>query len=89
MIERLPTLVVFGLDSEGHPRAGKFSSDDAELAVKAASFLGYRVTHIGDPAITAQLRNGDVFARGHGLIGRVTQTLFNNVSAVANKRCRR
>jgi len=66
MIETMPTLVVFGLDPEGKPRAAQFAEPDAELAVKAAALLGYRAVRISDAEILEGLPDGDVFARGNG-----------------------
>jgi hypothetical protein len=64
-----PTLVVFGLDPDGNPRAAKFTAESAKLANKTASLLGYRVALVGDPLIVTRLKQGNVFARGHGFIG--------------------
>jgi hypothetical protein len=85
MIETMPTLVVFGLDAEGKPRAGYFAEPDAELAVKAASLLGYRAVRIGDTEIIEALPDGNVFARGNGFIGRVSRSVFDRLTAVAGK----
>jgi hypothetical protein len=85
MIETMPTLVVFGLDPEGKPRAARFADPDAELAVKAAALLGYRAVHISDPEILEALPDGDVFARGNGFIGRVSRSVFDKLTALAGK----
>jgi hypothetical protein len=85
MIETMPALVVFGLDPEGKPRAARFAEPDAELAVKAASLLGYRAVRISDAEIIEALPEGDVFARGNGFIGRVSRSAFEKLTAVAGK----
>jgi hypothetical protein len=85
MIETMPTLVVFGLDPEGKPRAAQFAEPDAALAIKAASLLGYRVARISDAEIFEALPDGDVFARGNGFIGRVSRSVFDKLTAVAGK----
>jgi len=85
MIETMPTLVVFGLDPEGKPRAARFAEPDAELAIKAASLLGYRAVRISDAEILDALRDGDVFSRGNGFIGRVSRSVFDKLTAVAGK----
>ena len=69
MIETMPTLVVFGLDPEGRPRAARFAEPDAALAVKAASLLGYRAVHISDAEIFDALPDGNVFAAAAALSG--------------------
>jgi hypothetical protein len=85
MIETMPALVVFGLDPEGKPRAARFADPDAELAVKAAALLGYRAVRVSDTEILEALPDGDVFARGNRFIGRVSQSVFEKVAAVADK----
>jgi hypothetical protein len=86
MIETIPTIVVFGLDPEGKPRAARFAEPDAELAIKAAALLGYRVVRISDAEIFEALPNGDVFARGNGFIGRVSRrSVFDKLTAVAGE----
>ena len=85
MIEIMPTIVVFGLDPEGKPRAACFTEPDAELAIKAASLLGYRAVHISDAEILEALPDGNVFARGNGFIARVSPSVFDKLTAVAGK----
>jgi hypothetical protein len=85
MIEPTPTVVVFGLDPDGNPRAAKFSHGNTELAIKAASLLGYHVARISDLAIAARLREGNVFARGGGFVGRVKRALFDSIVALAGQ----
>jgi hypothetical protein len=85
MIETMPTLVVFGLDPEGKPRAARFADPDAKLAVKAAALLSYRVVRISDAEVLEALPDGDVFARGNGFIARVSRSVFDKLTAVADK----
>jgi hypothetical protein len=85
MIETMPALVVFGLDPEGKPRAACFAEPDATLAVKAAALLGYRVVRVSDAEILDALRDGDVFSRGNGFIGRVSRSVFDKLTAVTGK----
>jgi hypothetical protein len=81
MIEPMPTLVVFGLDPDGHPRAGRFAEPDADIALKAAAFLGYQVGRVADAEILEGLPAGNVFAHGIGLIPRVKRTAFEKLIA--------
>jgi hypothetical protein len=85
MIETMPTLVVFGPDPEGRPRAAQFAKPDATLAVKAAALLGYRVVRIGDPELIEALPDGNVFTRGNGFIGRVSRPVFEKLTTLADK----
>jgi hypothetical protein len=84
MTEPAPVLVVLGIDGEGKARASRFVEQDAELATKAASLLGFRSAWITDEAgrsIAEALPNGDVFARGSGFVRLVRQSVFEKLSA--------
>ena len=62
-----PALVVFGRDDAGKPHASKFGAADAELAIKAAGLMGYRVLPITSDehrAAVAGVAPGRVFASG-------------------------
>jgi hypothetical protein len=83
MIESASTLVVFGLDPDGNPRAGRFAEPDAEVAVKAAALLGYQIVRISDAEVLEALPDGNVFARGIGFIKRVNRAVFDKVVALA------
>jgi hypothetical protein len=78
-----PTLVVFGLDPEGNPRAGRIAEPDADVALKAAAFLGYQVVRIADAEVLEALAAGNVFARGIGLMRRVRQAVFERLATLA------
>jgi hypothetical protein len=85
MTEPSPILVVLGIDGAGKARASRFAERDAELAIKAATLLGYRSAWIADEAgrsIAEALPNGDVFARGNGFVRLVRQSVFEKLSAV-------
>ena len=82
-------VVVFGLDSEGRPRASRFTDRDAALAVKAARYLGYRSLRIADTRLAGMLPTGDVFARGDGFVRRVSRARFKQLCAAASHPARR
>jgi hypothetical protein len=84
MIEPPPTLVVFGLDPDGNPRAGRFAEPDAKVAVKAAALLGYRVARISDTEFLEALPDGNIFARGMGFIRRVNRAEYEELVAVTD-----
>jgi hypothetical protein len=85
MTEPTPIFVVLGIDGEGKARASRFGEQDAELAVKAATLLGFRSAWIKDEAgcaIAESLPDGNVFARGSGFVRLVRQSVFQKLSAV-------
>jgi hypothetical protein len=83
MIEPTPALMVFGLDPDDNPRAGRFAEPDAHAAVSAADLLGYQVLGLSDAELLDVLPNGNVYARGIGFIRRVKRTVFEKLVAVA------
>jgi hypothetical protein len=83
MIEATPVLVVFGLDPDDNPRAGRFAEPDARVAVSAAAVLGYQALRLSDAELLDVLPDGNVFARGIGFIRRVNRALFEKLVAVA------
>jgi len=86
MIEPQPTLVVFGLDPDGNPRAGRFAERDAEVAVKAAALLGYQPVRISDAEVLEALPDGNVFARGSGFIRRIKRPVFDKIAGLADEK---
>ena len=84
MTEPPPILVVFGIDDESKARASRFGERDAELAIKAATMLGFRSAWIKDKAgrdIAEALPNGNVFVRGNGFVRLVRPSVFERLSA--------
>jgi hypothetical protein len=81
MLEPTPTLVVFGLDPDDNPRAGRFAEPDAHVAVTAADFFCYRVARIADAEVLEALPTGNVFAQGIGFIQRVNWAVFEKLVA--------
>jgi len=62
-----PSVVVFGRDEAGKPRASWFDAESAELAVKAADLMQMRILRVEtdeQKALARQLARGRVFARG-------------------------
>jgi hypothetical protein len=77
------TLVAYGFDAGGLPRAGRFDDADAVLAFKAATALGYRAGRV-PRALAKRLPAGNVFAAGSGFIRRVSRAKLDELSATLN-----
>jgi hypothetical protein len=82
MPDSAPTLVVFGFDPDGSPRAGRFTEPNGEIAVKAAVLLGYEAIRVSDAEILEALPDGNVFAHGDGFIRRINRFVFDTLSIV-------
>ena len=64
-------LVVFGRDDAGKPHASLFGAADAELAIKAAGLMRFRVLPITTDehrAVASGLAQGRIFASGRGFV---------------------
>jgi hypothetical protein len=82
----LAPVVLFGIDSNGKPKAARFSKDHAGLAVKAASQLQLRVLASSDPKIAeiaARLPVGRVHATGKTLVPFIRRDLYDKLLAAA------
>jgi hypothetical protein len=82
----LAPVVLFGIDSNGKPKAARFGKDHAGLAVKAASQLQLRVLASSDPKvaeIAARLPLGRVHATGRTLVPFIRRDLYDKLLAVA------
>ena len=81
-----PSLVVFGRDDAGKPRASWFDAAAAELATKAAGLMNMRVLKIEteeQKAIARQLAPGRVFASGRAFTPFTRATVFSKLVELA------
>jgi hypothetical protein len=81
-----PTLVVFGRDGAGKPRASWFDAVSAELATKAAALMKMRVLRIETEEqrnLARQLAPGRVFASGRALLPFAGTTVFDKLVELA------
>jgi hypothetical protein len=75
-------VVVFGLDDDTKPRAGRFSEKDAEAAVKAATQLGMSVWRVTTPSLpdsVSKIPAGTVTASGWNILPKISRDLFESV----------
>lgn len=79
-------VVVFGLDEDTKPRAGRFNEKDAEAAVKAATQLGLSVWKVTTPSLpdrVSKIPFGTATASGWNLISKIPRELFEAVLQAA------
>jgi hypothetical protein len=87
--EKLPSgasLVLYGLDEGGKPRAAYFAAKDAALAKKAAGLMGLTVLPVASPQqieIAAKLPVGRLYSSGRGLVPNVRATLYEKLIEAA------
>jgi hypothetical protein len=79
-------LIVFGLDSAGKSKAGRFSERHAAAARKAAKSLKLTVCSAAKPGIADLLEKipvGRLHAQGKTFIPHIKRQLFDQIQAVA------
>jgi hypothetical protein len=81
-----PTLIVFGRDGAGKPRASWFDAMSADLALKAADLMKMRVLRIKtdeERALALQLARGRVFATGKAFTPYTRASVFSKLLELA------
>ena len=80
-----PILILYGLDTDGRPRAAAFNAAQADLATKAAESLELQVLRIETAEqieLARQLPSGDILVPGRGNMLVVRQELFDKLLAL-------
>lgn len=90
MSEKVPILVVLGLDVGGKPHASRFEERDAPFVQRAAELMGFHVIRI-DPGdmergIAEALPLGKIFATGRAFVPFVARSAFDKLAAVIDNR---
>src|SRR5215211_7108346 len=81
-----PSVVVFGRDDAGKPRASWFDAVSADLASKAAGLMNMRVLKVeteAQKAVARQLAPGRVFASGRAFTPFARATVFSKLVELA------
>jgi hypothetical protein len=79
-------VIVFGLDANSKPKAGRFLEKQAAVARKAAGQLKLRVLPISTPKlaeVAARVPVGRIHANGRGLVGPIRPELYAKLMAAA------
>lgn len=79
-------LIVFGLDTAGKPKAGRFTEKHAAVATKAAKSLKLSIIPGDRPAVSDLLKKipvGRLHAQGRAFIPYIKKQLFDQIQAAA------
>src|SRR5664280_51954 len=82
-----PTIIVFGLDPTGKPKAATFPAQQVDLATKAAGLMQLRLLKIDGPELAqfvAQLPVGKIYASGHGFVPQVRTAIYDRLLQFAD-----
>jgi len=80
-----PIVILYGLDTDGRPRAAVFNAAQADLATKAAESLELQVLRIESAeqiALARQVPSGEILAPGRGNVPVVRRELFDKLLAL-------
>ncbi|WP_445220471.1 hypothetical protein ACKWRH_10635 [Bradyrhizobium sp. Pa8] len=79
-------IIVFGLDENGKPKAGRFPKQHATMARKAARSLKLVACNVDRPSlveIVAKIPTGRVHSTGRAFLPYIKQALYDELSAAA------
>jgi hypothetical protein len=87
MTDKVPILVVLGIDVDGKPHGSRFEERDAPFVVRAAEMMGFHVIRIAADnaelhAIAEQLPLGKIFATGRAFVPFVGRSAFNKLATL-------
>jgi hypothetical protein len=86
MSEKVPILVVLGIDVDGKPHASRFEERDAPFVERAAELMGFQVVRVSaDHAlhvVADGLPLGKIFASGRASVPFVGRLMFDKLAAV-------
>src|SRR5258708_15920062 len=86
--EKVPIVVVIGIDMDNRPHASRFADHDAPVVARAAELMGFHVVRV--PAdqvelhgIAKRLPLGKIFASGRAFVPFVARSTFDTLAALA------
>jgi hypothetical protein len=87
MSEKVPILVVLGIDMSDKPHASRFAERDAPFVLRAAELMGFHVIRVApentEPhAIAEGLPLGRIFATGRAFVPFVGRSAFDKLAAL-------
>jgi hypothetical protein len=87
MAEKVPILVVLGIDIDGRPHASRFAERDAPLVQRAAELMGFHVIQIAPDytelhGIAEGLPLGKIFATGRAFVPFVARAAFDELGTL-------
>src|SRR5438309_9495912 len=87
MAEKVPILVVLGIDIDGKPHASRFAEHDASFVLRAAELMGFHVVRVllENPelyAVAEGLPLGKIFATGRAFVPFVARAAFDKLATL-------
>ena len=87
MAEKVPILVVLGIDIDGKPHASRFAERDAPLVQPAAALMGFHAIQVPPDndelhALAERLPVGKIFASGRAFVPFVARATFDKLATL-------
>jgi hypothetical protein len=87
MTDKVPILVVLGIDIDGKPHGSRFEERDAPFVERAAELMGFHVVRIAPDnaelhAIAEALPLGKIFATGRAFVPFVGRSAFDKLATL-------
>jgi hypothetical protein len=87
MSEKVPILVVLGIDMSDKPHASQFAEREAPFVMRAAELMGFHVIRVPPDnaelhAIAEGLPLGKIFATGRAFVPFVNRSAFDKLAAL-------
>src|SRR5579863_2598804 len=87
MTEKVPMIVVLGIDVDGRAHGSRFEERDAPFVVRAAELMGFHVVRVAPDndelhAIAEKLPLGKIFATGRAFVPFVSRSAFDKLAAL-------
>lgn len=89
MSEKVPIVVVIGVDTEGKSHASRFTDGDMTLVARAAELMGFHIVRV--PTEQAELHGvaerlpvGKIFASGRAFVPFVARLTFDKLAALVD-----
>src|SRR5436190_8985770 len=87
MAEKVPILVVLGIDIESKPHASRFAEPDAPFVQRAAELMGFHVVRVPPDndelhAIAEKLPLGKIFATGRAFVPFVSRSALDKLATL-------
>lgn len=87
MSEKVPILVVLGIDIDGRPHASRFEPRDTRLVRRAAELMGFHVIRVAPEnaelhAIAETLPLGRLFGSGRAFVPFVARAAFDKLATL-------
>jgi hypothetical protein len=89
MAEKVPILVVLGIDVDSKPHASRFAERDAPFVVRAAELMGFHVIRVTPDktelhTLAKALPLGKIFATGRAFVPFVARAAFKKLATLVD-----